>query len=373
MSTGLDGLEFLEYLWGRRRLVAAACVCALAITGVVSALLPSRYTATASVLIESPGGNDPRATTAMSPVYLESLKTYELLASSDTLFERALDDLQIRRKFPRATIESLKRRVLGLSRPTNTSILEISATLDDPRQAQALAQYIAEHTVALNAQMDRQSDLDVLQEPLRLFEDAADRLSRARRAKDDFLKASSVDRLSKEVGVAEDLRSQVERQLIPARAQLADELGRQQAERDSSEDARPAWTAQEVAAARARIGELEGQSERLRAELNTKERALEGLNHTLDSLNEELESARTAEEAARSKLNDVRASGALRGVRLKVLDPGIVPQRASFPNTPLNLAAALAFSLAASVVFLAIGFGYRRLRRSAADPVYTLR
>jgi uncharacterized protein involved in exopolysaccharide biosynthesis len=86
MNTASDGLEFLQYLWKRRVIVAAACASALAVTSVVSVFLPRRYTATASILIESPGGNDPRAAAAVSPVYLESLKTYELLASSDTLF-----------------------------------------------------------------------------------------------------------------------------------------------------------------------------------------------------------------------------------------------------------------------------------------------
>ena len=153
-----DGLEFLEYVWRRRMMLAGVCLTALAIAGGVSLLLTPRYTATASVLIESPGGNDPRAATAVSPVYLESLKTYEMLASSDTLFARALDDLQLRRKYPNASIESLKRRILSFNKPANTSIIEISATLDDPRQAQALAQYIAEHTVALNANLDDRSN-----------------------------------------------------------------------------------------------------------------------------------------------------------------------------------------------------------------------
>ncbi len=146
-----DGFEFLRYLWRRRALFGISCASALVITGVVSVLLPVRYTATASVLIEPPGGNDPRATTAVSPVYLESLKTYQHLASSDTLFLRALDDLHLREKYPRAAVESLKRQMLSVDKPTSTSIIEISATLNDARQAQALAEYIAKHTVELNS------------------------------------------------------------------------------------------------------------------------------------------------------------------------------------------------------------------------------
>jgi len=91
-----------------RTVVAITCSTALALSGIVSLLLPAHYTATASILIEPPGGNDPRAATAVSTVYLESLKTYERLASSDTLFEHALNDLKIRQRYPGVSTETLK-------------------------------------------------------------------------------------------------------------------------------------------------------------------------------------------------------------------------------------------------------------------------
>lgn len=375
-----DGLEFLEYVWGRRMTIAATCATALAIAGGASLLLTPRYTATASVLIEPPGGNDPRAATAVSPVYLESLKTYQLLASSDTLFARALDDLQLRREFPNTSIESLKRRILSLNKPANTSILEISATLDDPRQAQALAQYIAEHTVALNANLDDRSNQAILKEPQRIFDDAAVRRARAEKVRDEFTRANSVETLSNEVSAAEDLRREVELELTRAKAELAEDLARQQTTQAAESNAPPpvasgqeSWTALEIVSARARIQELEGQDKQLQDSLSKKEQALEGLGHLRDMLDAELKSARADEEAAQTKLGDVRAASAFRGVRLTVLDPSIVPQRPSFPNTPLNLAIALAFSLAASIAFLAIRFAHGRIRRAHADPVYSLR
>jgi capsular polysaccharide biosynthesis protein len=369
-----DGLEFLEYLWRSRAIVGAACATALVFAGGVSAVLPLRYTATASVLIDSPGGNDPRAATAVSPVYLESLKTYELLASSDTIFSRALDDLQLRGKYPNASIESLKRRILALNKPTNTTILEISATLDDPRQAQALAQYIAEHTVKLNAQLDNQANQDILQEPQRIFDQAISRRTRAEKAREEFGRTTSVETTAKEVAAAEDLRKEVQLDLARAKAELAEDVARQQAPPTAApQDSQAAWTRIEIVAERARVQELEAQDKQLLDLLSQKELGLEALGHTRDSLDAELKSARAGEEAAQTKLGDVQSSAAFRGVRLKVLDPGIVPQRASFPNTPLNLAVAFVFSLAASIAFVAIRFGYQRLQRAHADPVYSLR
>ena len=127
MRNASEALEFAGYLWRRRILMAITCVTALAVAGVVSLLLPARYTATASILIEPPGGNDPRAATAVSTVYLESLKTYERFASNDTLFEHALDDLRLRQRYPGASTEVLKRRILEVSKPVPAPRLSISA------------------------------------------------------------------------------------------------------------------------------------------------------------------------------------------------------------------------------------------------------
>lgn len=374
MHTGADGLEYLEYLWRRRIAIAATCASALLVTGIVSFLLPTRYTATSSVLIEPPGGNDPRAATAVSPVYLESLKTYEHLASSDTLFSRAVDDLHLRRRYLNASVESLKRRMLSVDKPTNTSIIEISATLDDPREAQALAQYIAEHTVELNSLLDAQSNQDIVREPQKIFDAAAARRANAEKAWDQFTKTAPLESIAKQVQVSSDLRADVERDLARAKAELADYQARLQAPQPANAgDGQAGWTQVEVTATRARIQELENQNRQLIQFLDEKELVLDGLIQARRSLEAELNSARASAETADAKLGEVRSSAAFRGVRLKVLDPGIVPQRPSFPNTPLNLVVALVLSFLASVALLAIQFAHNRIRRTNADPVYSLR
>lgn len=372
MYPALDGLEFLEYLWKRKLFVGLTCVAAVVLAGGISLALTPRYTATSSLLIETPGGNDPRASTAVSPVYLESLKTYELLASSNSLFERALQDLHIRERYPGSSIEALKRRILALNKPTNTTILEISATLEDPRLAQALAQYLAEHAVQLNARLDDQSNQDIAREPQRIYDEAASRLGRAEKASDEFTRGSKVTAISKEVAAAENLQQELETQLARARAELAEDLARQQSSTPGGTVEGESWRLEAVGA-KARVQELETQAAQLGESLRQKEAEFESLNHSQVSLEAELKAARDDEESAKSKLDDAQANSALRGVRLKVLDPGIVPQRPSYPNTSLNLAIAALFSLVASVVFLAIRFAYLRIRRAHADPVYSLR
>jgi uncharacterized protein involved in exopolysaccharide biosynthesis len=374
MHNDSEGLEFARYLWLSRAKVAITCVTALAIAGGVSLLLPARYTATASILIEPPGGNDPRAATAVSTVYLESLKTYERLASSDTLFERALNDLNIRQRYPGVSTESLKRRILEVSKPSSTTILDISATVNDPRGAQALAQYIAERTVALHASLDQQTDEDLSKEPQRIYDAAKARREAAEKATNQFTKSTPVEALEKELLVAGELRSEVGKDLARTRAELANYLGQQQAPQPSEIGERQTgWTQFEIVATRAKIQDLENQDRQLLQLLNAKSPVLEDLRKRRDSLDAELKAARAEEETENTKLNDVKSSFAGRGVQLKVLDPGIIPQRPSFPNTPLNLAVAFMVSLMASVAYLAIRFAYNRTRHTTPEPVYSLR
>lgn len=372
MRNASEGLEFAGYLWRCRALVAIACTSALAVAGVVSVLLPARYTATASILIEPPGGNDPRSATAVSTVYLESLKTYERLASSDTLFERALDELHIRQRYPGVSTESLKRRILEVSKPASTTILDISATVSDAKSAQALAQYIAERTVALHVSLDRQTDEELSKEPQRIFEAARARREAAEKAKDQFTKATPVEALDKEVHLTGELKLEVGKELARARAELANYVGQQQAPQSNDiGEGQSGWTQFQITATRTKIQDLEGQDRQLLQALNAKGSLLEDLRRKRDALDAELKSARADEEAENTKLSDVKSSSAARGVRLKILDPGIVPQRPSFPNPPLNLAVALVLSLLASIGYIAIRFAYDRTRDARHDPVFS--
>jgi uncharacterized protein involved in exopolysaccharide biosynthesis len=95
VSEAFQAFEILNFLRGRWRVIAAACGVAILLSLSVSLLLPKRYTATASIVIEPPGGSDARIATAVSPVYLESLRTYERFAASDTLFARAAERFHI--------------------------------------------------------------------------------------------------------------------------------------------------------------------------------------------------------------------------------------------------------------------------------------
>lgn len=180
MPESFQMLHYLDHLRLRWRAIAVACGTAVGVALIVALLTPARYTATARVMIEPPAGSDPRGATAVSPIYLESLKSYELVASGDRLFQGALDHF----KLPRTrSLDSLKRSVLKVSIPRNTKILEISATVGEPAVAQELALYIAQQTVKLARGVSAETEQDLLADARKQMDEAQAHLRQEERVR----------------------------------------------------------------------------------------------------------------------------------------------------------------------------------------------
>ncbi len=117
MPGNLAIFRYLDNPVGGWRVVAVPCGTAADIASITVVLTPNRYTSTARVRIEPPAGSDPRGATAVSPIYLESIKLSELVAWRDRLFFDAIDHF----KLPRTgAIERLKRSVRKATTPRNT-------------------------------------------------------------------------------------------------------------------------------------------------------------------------------------------------------------------------------------------------------------
>jgi len=179
MPESFEMFRYLDHLRARWRVIAVACGAAMGLALIAALLTPAEYTATARVIIEPPAGTDSRVAMAVSPVYLESLKSYELLASGDRLFLDALDHFKLPHSGP---VEKLRRSVLRVAIPRNTRVLEISATLRDPVQAQALALYIAQQTVKLTREVSMGTERDLLAQAAKQRDTARAQLEQAERA-----------------------------------------------------------------------------------------------------------------------------------------------------------------------------------------------
>jgi uncharacterized protein involved in exopolysaccharide biosynthesis len=73
-------------------------------------------------------------------------------------------------------------------------------------------------------------------------------------------------------------------------------------------------------------------------------------------------------DAAARRLQEARAVIGYRGERLKIIDAGIVPERPSFPNISLNVAAAFVLAMTCSLAYLTVAFGFARRTRVPERP-----
>jgi capsular polysaccharide biosynthesis protein len=318
----------LDAVRTRWRIVALACAISVTLTLAVSLLLPKKYTAVTRIVIEPPAGSDPRASTAVSPIYLESLHSYESFASSDDLFLKAVEKFGLRNN--QEPIDKLKKSVLEADMPRNTKILEIRATLPDPKIAHQLALYMSEETVKLNQAVSRDEDLELGGEAERQSAEAQEKL---RSVEQEWAEASikaPAAQLKVELESDEELRSVMQREMMesevisePERAEVY----------------------------RRRLAVLE-------RSIAAKQKLFAERSSRIEQLSSARASALAAAKAADVRLQDTRSAKGSRGERLRLLDPGIVPERPSFPNIPLNAVIALFATLVLSMLYLTLELSY---------------
>ncbi|HXP85416.1 MAG TPA: Wzz/FepE/Etk N-terminal domain-containing protein [Bryobacteraceae bacterium] len=364
MTDSLNIFELLDHLRTRWRFIAAVVVAALIVAGAGCLLAPRRYTATATVVIDPPGGGDPRTASSVSPIYLESLKSYEQFASSDTLFLKACLKFGLLDESSGTTIERFKRRVLRVEKLKDTRLLEISATLPEARRAQELAQYIAEETVALSRDLSRDGDLKLIEslsgqlEPVRLT------LDRARTEAAGL--SSRLGPMEEESRYLTELLVRTRQQLVEATAEASDlaaqeaALSRAGPDRDERASTELAYVRQRAAGARARQAALEASRAEVEREAAEKAAAVVELRARRETAEEVASSAESKFKELQARVTELTASAGLHTEQLRIVDPGIVPQRPSFPDIPLILAAALSLSFIAAFALVSLQFGMSR-------------
>ena len=369
MAETFDAFRYMSYLRSRWRFVAACCAVALTFAIVVSVTAKKQYTATARVVIEPPAGTDLRSAMAVSPIYLESLKTYELFVASDTLFSRALDRLQLRDMLGPGAVESLKRRVLKVEIVRNTRILEIAATLPDPHKAQLLASFLAQSTVDMNRSVVAESDQELVKGIERQEGGIRDHLQGIDAAWVRLLSTEPTSDLEASLANSARLRTEIQQQSLSAELEIADDGERlkQAAPADQAE------IRKQQSNARVRLEEMKRQLSVVDRQTAEKEKLLfERIAHR-DKLDAERKAALTSLAQIEARLREVRGEIGYRGERLKVIDPGIVPERPSSPNPPLNVVAALLAAVVLSLLYLTLSMNFQERRAAGRrDAMHAL-
>ena len=320
--------------------------------------MPRQYTATARVVIDLPAGNDLRSPIAVSPIYLESLKTYESFASSDSLFRKAIDKFGLREAAAGWAEESLKKRVLKVAIVHNTRILEISATLPDARKAQAVAQFVAESAVEMNRSLSATGDQDLIRSAEHQQEEVHKRLEATNASWTRLLAHEPIEELHTALENAAKLRAIIEEEVANAEVELADVNEREK----HAPAAEQASIRNEQTNVRARLDAMRKQLDAIGRQTVEQDRLLaERMGHR-DALEAQLKADQAALTAAEGRLRDARGEAGRRGERLVIIDPGIVPERPSSPNVALNIAGALLLGLVLPLLYLSVEMSYREQR-----------
>jgi uncharacterized protein involved in exopolysaccharide biosynthesis len=372
-SSTFDPLEFVVYLQRRWTVIVLSCGLAFGLTFAASRfLLPRKYTAVATIRIQPPGGGDPRAATAVSPIYLESLKGYERFASSDTLFVKALDAVHARDDNSNASPETLKKQILKVSRPANTFLLEVSATMTDPRKAQALAQFIAEQAVSLNLKLDESESAELTGEFRNQLQATRLKLEAATRDLVSFARSHPVEMHQQDVEALTETRGKLMRDLELEREEFAGLAAQRDQAKGTVSPEDVLATNRQIAATDARIAEIGKHIGDLQTSITRQGQALESDKADRGVLDAEMKSASSAYDDSVWRLNEMMSTLRFHGERLQLLDPGIVPREPSSPNVALNSMAALLIALAGSLIYLTFAFGYSQLLSARAQRIYSL-
>jgi uncharacterized protein involved in exopolysaccharide biosynthesis len=227
-------------------------------------------------------------------------------------------------------------------------------TLPNPTQAQALVQYLAEETVSLNRELARAGDGEPLAQVQGQLDAAKAELEKARTEAGAVTAAGSEPVLESEAQALADLRSRTEAQRIDANLMLADSTARGDQEG--------------AASARARAAALTAEVAKLERDADAKASALAALRARRIQAEGRLRLSEDGFDNARRRFDDVAASTRFRSEQLRVVDPGIVPQRPSSPNFLLAVVGAVALSFVTCLIWLTLQFGLGGQRGREVRP-----
>jgi capsule polysaccharide export protein KpsE/RkpR len=239
--------------------------------------------------------------------------------------------------------------------------MEIAATLPDPKKAQALAQFLAEATVELNRSSVAESDQDLVSGFAAQDHEARARLTQAETDWTHVIANEPVEALQAALEQAADSRAKLQQQIQSVELEIADVTERlKQAPASEQTELR-----REDSNARARLAEMRKQVQEFDRQNAEREKLLAARQSHRDKSEAERKAAQAALAAVEARLREARGESGYRGERLKIIDPGIVPEKPSSPNLPLNLVGALLAGLVLPILYLTLEMSFQEQRAAS--------
>ena len=178
----------------------------------------------------------------------------------------------------------------------------------------------------------------------------------------DVMTRDQTEGLTAEVGSMGVLSARLRRQMAELDAVVAEYRAR---EKEPGRETELASIRSELRSAAARAEYLKKQISELESDMVRKRSLLLQSTARRDQARGRRDAARDAYDGADKRLREVKNGAGYRGERLSIIDPGIVPERPSSPNAPLNVFSACLASLVFSVVWVTFEHSLARERRES--------
>ncbi|HZU24844.1 MAG TPA: hypothetical protein VFA04_04940 [Bryobacteraceae bacterium] len=339
----------------RWRFLAAVIGATAILVFAVSELLPRRYTAVTTVIIDPPAASDARTGSMLNPAYLDSLRTFEHFFTSDALFQDAAQRFHLDTR--NQDIDRVRARVLKVKQQHETRILEVSVTLGDPETAWKLAQFITQRSIAESREHAISVDRDSMSN---LSAEVDKARAEMERAEADWREATQND-TPESIQAALDSEVSLESDIRTHQNEAAADREEWQVRAREGQVTDRAYAQVQARAAEARRDDYAKQRAQLDAEITADRRRLAEKTARLALASARLDMTRKAFESAQTRLRDFDAIAGMRSERMRMIDPGVIPRRPSFPNVPLN-------TLAGIILAACLGIGWVVLRADETRP-----
>lgn len=375
MPTPFEPVNYLRALQARWRRVAATVAVAAAVALGISLLLPRKYDATVTLVIQPAGAGGPYPA-VMSPVYLEYLRGYEQFVQSDGLLARLIAELRLDADPYRYTAAGLRASVLKVTLVKNTKILKVRARFGDPHRAQEIALGLARLAAQSNSEINSAEAERTVRQIGKELEEARTRVASTQAELEKFRRESWREEFSRQVAQQVERKVEYQGQLAELTITLADkearlaglraEVARLPEKIRVERNGRPSEVVnaarqallQEAETIAAETAGLRARQKALRAELagmalplQRDQAALASLELRRQELERNYDLAQTALTSLSNRANDSRANVAARHEELQIADRGIVPSRPSSPHVLLNVLVAAFLALIASLLY----------------------
>ncbi len=384
---------YLRALQARWKRVAGVAAIAAAVALAVSLLLPKKYDATVTVLIQPAASGGPYPAT-MSPVYLEYLRSYEYFLQSDGLLAGLIGQLKLDQPPYRYTVESFRDSVLKVSLLKNTKVLKVRARFSDPQKVHQIALGLARRAAQANTEVNLAETERAARQIAKDLEEARARAAGAQAALEKFRRENRSEELARQVMEQLERKVGYQGQLSELSVNLADKEARlaalsarlpQEPEKyrlerggQPNEVLNPTRQqlrqqiepiAAEVSGLRAREKALRAALTALEAPLARNQARLASVDLRRQELEQSYDLAQKLLASVTTRASDARATVATRHEELQISDPGVVPLRPSSPRILLNVLLATFLGLLAGLLYETWAWNWSQEERAMAELV----